>query len=62
MAGFDADAVRRAAGLTEVQQPAVLFAVGSPGGGPLPEGLREREQAPRTRRPLAELLLPGEPG
>ena len=62
MAGFDAEAVRRAAGLTEVQEPAVLFAVGSPGGGPLPEGLREREQAPRTRRPLAELLLPGEPG
>jgi len=60
MAGFDADAVRAAAGLTEVQQPAVVTAVGVLGGEPLEGQLAERETAPRRRRPLEELVLPGE--
>ena len=61
MAGFDADAVRAAFGLTEVQQPAVVVAVGAPGGTPLEGRLAEREAAPRTRKPLDELLLPTDP-
>jgi len=59
MSGFDGDAVREAAGLTEVQRPVVVVAVGAEGGPPLDERLAAREAEPRTRRPLAELLLPG---
>ncbi len=58
MAGFDAGAVRTAFGLAEEQQPAVVVAVGVVGGEPLEGRLAEREVAPRTRRPLEELLLP----
>ena len=58
MGGFDAEAVRRELGLSEVQQPAVVVAVGVPGGSPLPERLAVKDAAPRARRPLAELLLP----
>ena len=61
MAGFDADAVRSAFGLIEVQQPAVVVAVGVPGGGPLEGRLAEKEAAPRVRKPLEELLLPTDP-
>jgi len=57
MGGFDADAVRRELGLSDVQVPAVVVAVGIVGGEPLPEGLGERETAPRTRLPAAALLL-----
>ncbi len=57
MGGFDGDAVRRELALADVQVPAVVIAVGVVGGEPLPEGLAERETAPRSRRPVAELLL-----
>ena len=60
MAGFDADRLRAAAGLSEVQEPVVVIAVGVVGGEPLEARLAERESAPRVRRPLAELLLSGE--
>ena len=59
MGGFDADAVREAAGLTAVQRPVVVVAVGAEGGPPLDERLSAREAEPRTRRPLSELLLSG---
>ncbi len=62
MGGFDAEAVRRAFALDAGARPSVVVAVGRPGGEPLPERLAAREQAPRERRPLAELLLPTEPG
>lgn len=58
MGGFDPDAVRREFALTDAQVPAVVVAVGTAGGSPLPERLAAREAAPRTRRPLDELLLP----
>lgn len=61
MAGFDADAARHTFGLTDVQQPAVVVAVGVPGGAPLEGRLAEKEAAPRVRKPLEELLLPAEP-
>ena len=60
MAGFDRDALRAAVGLTEVQEPAVVIAVGALGGEALPEQLAARESAPRTRLPLEELVLPVE--
>ena len=59
MAGLDAEGVRAAAGLSPVQRPVVVVAVGVPGGEPLEGRLAEREAAPRSRRPLAELVLAG---
>ncbi len=61
MGGFDGAAVRRELGLSVVQVPAVVIAVGVVGGEPLPDGLAEREAAPRTRLAVAELLLDPEP-
>ena len=61
MAGFDAEAVQAAFGLTEGQQPAVVVAVGVPGGTPLEGRLAERETAARSRLPVEQLLLPSEP-
>ena len=60
MAGFDAEAVQAAAGLSAVQRPAVLVAVGVLGGPALEGALAERESAPRRRKTLEELVLPGE--
>jgi nitroreductase len=59
MGGFDTDAVRAGFGLGEDLTPVVVLAVGrhdSEAG--LPEPLAAREAAPRTRRPLGDLLLP----
>ena len=61
MAGFDDAGVRAAAGLSPVQQPVVVVAVGVLGGPALEGRLAEKEAAPRRRRPLEELLLPGSP-
>ena len=58
MAGFDAGAVTALLGLTAVQRPVVVVAVGAVGGPPLEEALAAREAAERVRRPLDELLLP----
>jgi len=59
MGGFDADAVRAGFGLADPLTPVVVLAVGRPGeAAVLPEPLAAREAAPRTRRPLSELLLP----
>ena len=58
MGGFDHDAVRAAFGLEERFTPLTVVALG-PIGDPsaLPDALREREIAPRARRPLAESLF-----
>ena len=58
MAGFDAAVVATLLGLTPVQRPVVVVAVGVLGGPPLEPALAARETAVRVRRPLAELLLP----
>ncbi len=60
MGGFDPDCVRREFGLLPVQRPAVVVAVGVVGGEPLPDRLAEKEARPRTRVPLADLLLPAD--
>ncbi len=57
MAGFDRGAVSALLGLTDVQVPVVVIAVGALGGPALDERLAAREAAERVRRPLDELLL-----
>ena len=62
MGGFDTAVVRTGFGLADTLTPVVVLAVGqagSPAG--LPEPLAAREAAPRTRRPVADLLLPAGP-
>ena len=61
MGGFDADCIRRKFGLSDVQRPSVVVAVGVLGGTPLPPELASREARERTRRPLSELVLPSAP-
>jgi nitroreductase len=57
--GFDAAAVRAEFGLGEDLTPVVVLAIGSPDSTTeLPEYLAAREAAPRTRRPVSDLLLP----
>lgn len=58
MGGFDPECIRSEFGLSERQRPSVVVAVGRLGGELLTGRLAEKEAAPRTRRPLEELLLP----
>lgn len=59
MAGFDHDKIRAALHLPDDLAPVTVIAIGVPGDvNALPEKLQEREIAPRTRRPLAETLIP----
>ncbi len=59
MGGFDNDAVRAAFGLADALTPVVVLAIGRHDGrAGLPGPLAARETAPRTRRPLGDLLLP----
>jgi len=58
MGGFDTDAVRAGFGLSDSLTPVVVLAIGRHDGqAGLPEPLAARETAPRTRRPLSDLLL-----
>jgi len=58
MGGFDADGLRSAFGFEERFVPVSVTALGMIGDADaLPEPLRQRELAPRTRRPLAENLV-----
>lgn len=59
MGGFDTAAVRAEFGLGDALTPVVVLAIGRPGTtAHLPEHLASRETAPRTRRPVSDLLLP----
>lgn len=59
MGGFDIAAVRAEFGLSDALTPVVVLAIGLRGSTTdLPEQLAERETAPRTRRPVSDLLLP----
>jgi nitroreductase len=59
MGGFDAAATRTAFELADELTPVVVVAVGAhDSSADLPEPFAARESAPRTRRPLDELLLP----
>lgn len=58
MGGFDAEAIRAAFNLTPHQAPVSVTAIGALGDpDQLPESLREREVAPRSRRDLDDLIL-----
>lgn len=58
MGGFSADEIRSAFGLPEIYEPVSVTALGQLGDlDTLPETLREREQAERSRVPLDDLIL-----
>ena len=58
MGGFDVEAARRTFALDDTLTPVVVVAVGQHDPtSQLPAPLADREQAPRTREPLASLVL-----
>jgi nitroreductase len=58
MAGFDAEKARQLFQLPDDVEPMTLTAVGYLGNAEsLPDDLRERELAPRTRNPLADFVF-----
>lgn len=60
MAGFDADAARQAYAIPDSHVAVAAIALGYPGDpNTLPDDLREREEAPRTRKRLDELAFRG---
>lgn len=60
MAGFDVEQARTAFGLPAGQEPVTMFAIGYRGDAEtLPEPFRSRERAPRTRKPLEQMVFSG---
>jgi nitroreductase len=60
MAGIDATVIRESYEIPAGYEPLTAIAIGAPGDPEsLPEDLKERELAPRTRKPLAEILFEG---
>jgi nitroreductase len=60
MGGFDKDKAKAELNIPEGYEPIVMIALGYPGTpDQLPELLRERELAPRTRKPLEEFVFEG---
>jgi nitroreductase len=60
MAGFDADKARQVFSIPEGWQPIAAMAIGYPGDHEaLPENLRARETAPRTRKPISSFVMTG---
>lgn len=62
-AGFDRDKARKEYQIPEEYEPATAVVIGYAGDPQLlPDGLREREIAPRVRKPLQELVFTGQWG
>jgi nitroreductase len=60
MAGFDAEAARKRFAVPEAWEPVSVIALGYPGEpDSLSEKLRERETAPRRRKPLEKFVFSG---
>jgi nitroreductase len=60
MAGFDAEKARQTFAIPADWEPVAAMAIGYPGNPEsLPEQLRDRELAPRTRKPLSEFVMTG---
>ncbi len=60
MGGFNVEQARRSFDLPTGHEPVAVIAIGYPGDpNTLPEPLRRREAAPRTRRPLQEFVFKG---
>jgi nitroreductase len=58
MGGFSADKLRETFGIPEGFQPVTVTAIGRLGDlDRLDQGLRERELAPRSRKPLSEIAF-----
>ena len=58
MGGFDKDKARTVYGIPEGFAPAAAVAIGYPGDvNTFAENIREREQSPRTRKPLTEIIF-----
>ncbi len=63
MAGFDHQKAKQVLGIPEGWEPIAAFAIGYPGDpDSLPEKLREREVAPRTRKPVGDFVMAGQWG
>ena len=57
MAGFDSDAARQALNIPDGHEAVTAFALGHPGDpASLDDGLREKETAPRSRKPLGDFV------
>jgi|HubBroStandDraft_1064217.scaffolds.fasta_scaffold00664_14 nitroreductase len=60
MAGFDVEKARYEFSIPPDHEPVAVVAVGYPGNSEsLPDKLRERELAPRQRKPLADFVFEG---
>ncbi len=60
MGGFDPDKARETLGIPQGYQPLAMIALGYPGTPDvLPDDLRERELAPRSRKPLEGFVFEG---
>ena len=60
MAGFSQEAARTAFQVPADYEPVSVFTIGYPGNvEALPEALQQRELAPRTRKPLGEIMFEG---
>jgi len=63
MAGFDANKAREVFHIPDDWQPVAAMAIGYPGDpNSLPDKLKERELAPRVRKPLADFVMTGDWG
>jgi nitroreductase len=60
MAGYDHDKARQVFGISAGWEPIAAIAIGYPGDpDSLPQPLRDREGAPRTRKPISEFVMSG---
>lgn len=60
MAGFDPAKARQAFAIPEEWEPIAALAIGYPGNpDSLPPKLKDRELAPRTRKPIREFVMTG---
>jgi nitroreductase len=60
MAGFDPEKARQTFGIPAGWEPIAALAIGYPGDpDSLPAKLKDRELAPRTRKPLSEFVMAG---
>lgn len=63
IAGFNVDTAREVYQIPEDYEPATVVTIGYPGDPQsLPDGLRDRELAPRVRKPLTEFVFTGQWG
>ena len=63
MAGFDPEKARQVLGIPAAWEPIATLAIGYPGDpASLPAPLKDREMAPRTRKPIAEFVMSGQWG